>query len=134
MKTPTSAPPEVMIIWGYNIPATCPDNLFGHWIIDMMKQGHQDHLHGPQAVLVRLPLQALAAGAPRAADAALAMGMLGVIIDRRLFCQEDGCERWTNACHLVRTRHRQAAQTNPILENRGGQENYAAWDEESPAW
>ncbi|NIV40013.1 MAG: dimethylsulfide dehydrogenase, partial [Anaerolineae bacterium] len=31
--------PACMIVWGYNIPATCPDNLFGHWIIDLMKRG-----------------------------------------------------------------------------------------------
>ena len=31
--------PECIIIWGYNIPASCPDNVFGHWIIDLMKKG-----------------------------------------------------------------------------------------------
>ena len=31
--------PECIVIWGYNIPSSCPDNVFGHWIIDLMKQG-----------------------------------------------------------------------------------------------
>jgi len=40
-RDPRFKTPECMIIWGYNIHATCPDNLFGHWIIDMMKRGTQ---------------------------------------------------------------------------------------------
>ena len=31
--------PEGVAVWGYNIPASCPDNVFGHWIIDLMKRG-----------------------------------------------------------------------------------------------
>ena len=44
-KDPRYTPPECMIIWGYNIHATCPDNQFGHWIVDLMKRRNQDHLH-----------------------------------------------------------------------------------------
>ena len=33
--------PECIVIWGYNIPNTCPDNIFGHWFIDLMKRGYE---------------------------------------------------------------------------------------------
>jgi anaerobic selenocysteine-containing dehydrogenase len=45
--------PETMIIWGYNIHATCPDN----------EKRHQNHLHRSPAVLVRLPGQTSSAAA-----------------------------------------------------------------------
>ena len=92
--------PECMIIWGYNIPATCPDNVFGHWIIDLMKKGRRSSASIPGCP-----------GSPRGpsigcssrpgTDGALAMGFLNVIINEDLYDNEF-LERWTNGAHLIR--------------------------------
>jgi anaerobic selenocysteine-containing dehydrogenase len=92
--------PECMIIWGYNIPATCPDNLFGHWIIDLMKRG-------TKIISIEPRLSWFASRARHwlqirpGSDPALAMGFLKVIIDEALF-DENWVRAWTNATHLVR--------------------------------
>jgi len=92
--------PECMIVWGYNIHATCPDNLFGHWIIDLMKRGTKIISIDPRLSWFAsraehwLPLRP-------GTDAALAMGFLKVIIDEDLYDHEF-VEKWTNAGHLLR--------------------------------
>ncbi len=118
--------PECMIVWGYNIPATCPDNLFGHWIIDLMKRGTKIISVDPRlswfASRAKYWLQ-LRPGT----DAALAMGMLKVILDEALFDREF-LEKWTNGAHLLRE------DTGRLLRERdlrpgGRDENFVAWDE-----
>jgi len=118
--------PECMIVWGYNIPATCPDNLFGHWIIDLMKRGTKIISVDPRlswfASRAKYWLQ-LRPGT----DAALAMGMLKVILDEGLFDREF-LEKWTNGAHLLRE------DTGRLLRERdlrpgGRDENFVAWDE-----
>ena len=54
-RSPATRSRRCIVIWGYNIPASCPDNVFGHWIIDLMKKGTKIICHRPAAVLVRLP-------------------------------------------------------------------------------
>ncbi len=117
--------PECMIIWGYNIPATCPDNLFGHWIIDLMKKGTKIISIDPR----------LSFFASRAAhwlpvrpgsDAALAMGFLKVLLDEHLF-DEAWVRRWTNGHHLLRTDTGKLLREKDLLTG-GSQENCVAWD------
>lgn len=118
--------PECMIVWGYNIPATCPDNLFGHWIIDLMKKGMKIISIDPR----------LSFFASRAAhwlpvrpgsDAALAMGFLKVMMDEHLF-DEAWVRRWTNGHHLLRTDTGKLLRENDLLSG-GSPENFVAWDE-----
>jgi anaerobic selenocysteine-containing dehydrogenase len=93
--------PECMIVWGYNIHATCPDNLFGHWIIDLMKRG-------TQIISIDPRLSWFASRAKKwlqirpGTDPALAMGFLHVIINENLF-DKKFVEQWTNGPHLIRT-------------------------------
>jgi anaerobic selenocysteine-containing dehydrogenase len=127
-EDPNFKAPEVMIIWGYNIPATCPDNLFGHWIVDMMKMGTKIITIDPRLSWFASRSKHWLQVRP-GADAALAMGMLGVIITEGLF-QEDWVRRWTNACHLVRKDTGKLLKESE-LDFQGGPENYAAWDEDA---
>jgi anaerobic selenocysteine-containing dehydrogenase len=118
--------PECMIVWGYNIPATCPDNIFGHWIIDLMKRGTKIISIDPRLSWFAsraehwLPLRP-------GTDAALAMGFLKVIIDENLY-DHSFLEKWTNGAHLIRK------DTGKLLRERdirtgGSAENFVAWDQ-----
>jgi anaerobic selenocysteine-containing dehydrogenase len=118
--------PECMIVWGYNIAATCPDNLFGHWIIDLMKKGTKIISVDPRLTFF----------ASRAAhwlqlrpgsDGALALGLLKVIIDEKLF-DEAWVRRWTNGPHLLRADTGRLLRQSD-LEADGSPGNYVAWDE-----
>lgn len=117
--------PECMIVWGYNIPATCPDNLFGHWIVDMMKRGTKIISVDPRLSWFAsrakywLPIRP-------GTDAALAMGMLNVIINENLY-EPDWVEKWTNAQHLIRKDTGKLLRESDLIEN-GSRENYAVWD------
>ena len=81
---PSYKAPECMIVWGYNIHATCPDNVFGHWIIDLMKKGTKIISIDPRLSWFAsrakkwLPLRP-------GTDGALAMGFLNVIINEDLY-------------------------------------------------
>ncbi len=123
---PDYEPPEVMIIWGYNIPATCPDNLFGHWIVDLMRKGTKIICVDPRLSWFASRAKHWLQVRP-GADAALALGMLKVIIDEGLH-QEDWVRRWTNASHLVR-KDTGRLLTESQLQAGGSDKNYAAWDE-----
>jgi len=118
--------PECMIVWGYNIHATCPDNLFGHWIVDLMKRG-------TKIISVDPRLSWFASRSKKwlkirhRTDSALAMGLLNVIINEHLF-DRTFVERWTNAPHLIRT------DTGRLLREcdltpEGSADNFVVWDQ-----
>jgi anaerobic selenocysteine-containing dehydrogenase len=117
--------PECMIIWGYNIHATCPDNLFGHWIIDLMKRGTRIIAIDPRlswfASRAKHWLQ-LRPGT----DAALAMGFLNVIINEDLYDRKF-LEKWTNGSHLIRKDTGKLLRENAITSG-GSAANFLIWD------
>jgi len=117
--------PECIIIWGYNIPATCPDNLFGHWIIDMMKRGTKIITIDPRLSWFASRSEHWLQIRP-GTDSALAMGFLYVIIDEDLYDHEF-LEKWTNAAHLLREDTHKILRESDITEE-GVLENYVAWD------
>ena len=120
--------PECMIIWGYNIHATCPDNLFGHWIIDLMKRGTKIISIDPRLSWFAsrakywLPTEA-------GTDPALAMGFLNVIIGEDLY-DHRFLERWTNGAHLIRNDTGKLLRENDLVEG-GSERNFVAWDPEA---
>ena len=120
--------PECMIIWGYNIPATCPDNLFGHWIIDMMKKGTKIISVDPRLSFFASRAKHWLQIRP-GTDAALAMGMLKVIIDEDLY-EHDWVLRWSNACHLLRQDNGKLLRASD-LDPAGSHDNYVAWDDDA---
>jgi anaerobic selenocysteine-containing dehydrogenase len=117
--------PECMIIWGYNIHATCPDNLFGHWIIDLMKRGTRLISVDPRLswfgsrAKYRLPLRP-------GSDSALAMGFLNVIINEDLYDHEF-VEKWTNSPHLIREDTGRLLRESDIDE-QGSTASFVVWD------
>jgi len=117
--------PECMIIWGYNIHATCPDNLFGHWIIDLMKRGTRIIAIDPRlswfASRAKHWLQ-LRPGT----DAALAMGFLNVIINEDLY-DHKFLEKWTNGAHLIRRDTHKLLRANDLSAG-GSAANFVIWD------
>jgi anaerobic selenocysteine-containing dehydrogenase len=117
--------PECIVIWGYNIPASCPDNIFGHWIIDLMKKGTKIITIDPRLTWFAsrstkwLPLRP-------GTDGALAMGFLNIIIKEGLY-DKNFVEKMTNAPHLIRK------DTGKLLREvdlnaAGSADNFVVWD------
>ena len=82
------------MVWAQNPPSTCPDGFFGHWVVDCMKRGGPrsscvDPRHTWMSTRAKYHLQ-LRPGT----DAALALGMLHVIINEKLYDKEF-VEKWT---------------------------------------
>ena len=117
--------PKCLVIWGYNIPASCPDNIFGHWFIDLMKKG-------TEIIAIDPRLSWFASRAKKwlklrpGTDGALAMGFLNVIIQEGLYDKEF-VEKWTNATHLVRSDTGKLLRESDLVDG-GSMDNYVAWD------
>jgi anaerobic selenocysteine-containing dehydrogenase len=117
--------PECIVIWGYNIPASCPDNVFGHWIIDLMKKG-------TKIICIDPRLSWFASRAKKwlrlrpGTDGALAMGFLNVIVNEGLYDREF-VEKWTNAPFLIRSDTGKLLRANDLIEN-GSPDDFVAWD------
>jgi len=125
---PQFTAPECMIIWGYNIPATCPDNLFGHWIIDMMKKGTKIITVDPRLSWFASRSEHWLQIRP-GTDSALAMGFLNVIINQDLY-DHTFLEQWTNGSHLIREDTGKVLRESDLTEG-GSAENFVVWDETS---
>ena len=126
-EDPAYIVPETVTIWGQNLPATCPDGFFGHWYVDLMKQGTQLLVIDPRCTWIasraKLWLQ-LRPGT----DAALALGFIHVMVKEGLVDLEF-VKTWTNACFLVRTdgevpRLLRESDVDP----HGSQENFLVYD------
>ena len=120
--------PECMIIWGYNIHATCPDNQFGHWIVDLMKKGTKIICIDPRLSWFGSRAKHHLRLRP-GTDSALIMGFLNVIISGGHY-DRDFVSKWTNAAHLVR-RDTGKLLREIDLDPEGKYENFAAWDTKS---
>jgi anaerobic selenocysteine-containing dehydrogenase len=94
--------PKCMIIWGNEPIATSPDGFLGQWVIDCMKQGTELIVVDPRrtwpAARARHWLQ-IRPGT----DAALAMGMLHVIINEHLY-NTAFVEQWTHGFDELKDR------------------------------
>jgi anaerobic selenocysteine-containing dehydrogenase len=118
--------PACMIVWGYNIPATCPDNLFGHWIIDLMKRGTKIISIDPRLSWFASRAKYWLRLRP-GTDAALAMGFLNVIVNEDLY-DHGFLEKWTNAAHLIRGDTGKLLRESDLGEGGSG-EKFVAWDD-----
>ncbi|MCX7856823.1 MAG: molybdopterin-dependent oxidoreductase [Deltaproteobacteria bacterium] len=120
--------PECMIIWGYNIHSTCPDNLFGHWIVDLMKKGTKIIVVDPRLTWFSSRAEIWLRVRP-GTDSALALGLLHVIVKEELF-DRTFLERWTNAFLLLRTDKNVLLRESDLIPN-GKRENFVVWDKNS---
>jgi anaerobic selenocysteine-containing dehydrogenase len=117
--------PKCVVIWGYNIPNTCPDNIFGHWFIDLMKRGTEIVCVDPRLTWFSSRAKHWLRLRP-GTDGALAMAFLHVIINEGLY-DHDFVEKWTNAPFLVRK------DTGKLLRAvelgiDGSQDDFVVWD------
>ncbi len=84
--------PEVMIVWGNNPLVSNSDGFFGHWVVDAMKLGMKLIVMDPRITwlgsraALQLPVRP-------GTDAALALGMLNVIIQEDLY-DHDFVSKW----------------------------------------
>ncbi len=127
-KDPRYTPPECMIIWGYNIHATCPDNQFGHWIVDLMKKGTTIICIDPRLSWFASRSKHHLRLRP-GTDSALVMGFLNVIINQDLH-DKRFLERWTNGAHLIREDTSKLLREDDLTDT-GSHGNFAAWDAEN---
>jgi anaerobic selenocysteine-containing dehydrogenase len=79
--------PEVMVIWGNNPIIANADGFFGHWVIDLMKRGMKIICVDPRITWLASRAEIRLRIRP-GCDAALAMGMLNVIINEDLYDRE----------------------------------------------
>jgi len=117
--------PECIVIWGYNIPATCPDNVFGHWIIDLMKKGTKIICIDPRLSWFASRAKSWLQLRP-GTDCALAMGFLNVIINEGLYDQEF-VEKWTNAPFLIRSDTAKLVRASDLAKGESPS-NFVVWD------
>ncbi len=117
--------PECIVLWGYNIPNTCPDNIFGHWFVDLMKRGSKiiciDPRHSWFASRAKTWLR-LRPGT----DGALALGFLNVILGENLY-DHGFVEKWTNAPFLIRSDSGKLVRASDLAEI-GSSEDFVVWD------
>jgi len=117
--------PKCVIVWGYNIPASCPDNVFGHWLIDLMKRGTEIVAVDPRLTWFASRARKWLRLRP-GTDGALAMGFLNVIINEGLYDKEF-VEKWTNAAHLIRCDTGKLLRESHLVQG-GSPENFVVWD------
>ncbi|MEF9877776.1 MAG: molybdopterin-dependent oxidoreductase, partial [Gordonibacter sp.] len=85
--------PETMFVWG-NYPLIAnSDGFFGHWVIDLMKRGMNVVMIDPKVTWLSTR-STLHLRVRPGCDAALALGMLNVIINEDLY-DHDFVDRWT---------------------------------------
>jgi len=81
---PEWEPPEHMILWGNNPVVSNADGFYGHWVIDLMKRGTKFITVDPRVTWLGSKSEHLLQLRP-GTDAALALGMLNVIISEGLY-------------------------------------------------
>ena len=84
--------PEVIVLWGNNPIVSNSDGLYGHWVVDCMKRGSEIISVDPKMTWLgtkaklHLPIRP-------GTDAAMAMGMLHVMIEEEIY-DKDFVDRW----------------------------------------
>jgi anaerobic selenocysteine-containing dehydrogenase len=124
-KDPKYRIPKCIVIWGYNLPNTCPDNIFGHWFVDLMKKGAQVVCIDPRLTWFSSRAKHWLRLRP-GTDGALAMGFLNTIIAEDLF-DHGFVEKWTNGPFLIRSDTGRLLRESD-LDKKGRRENFVIWD------
>lgn len=101
-ETPGYEIPKVIMIWGNNPLVTNGDGFFGHWIIDVMRKGTKLIVIDPKLTWLASKADYWLQLRP-GTDAALALGMLNVIINEGLYDKEF-VEKWTSGFEALAER------------------------------
>jgi len=119
--------PECIVIWGYSLPNTCPDNIFGHWLIDLMKRGVEIVSIDPRLTWLSSRAKHWLRLRP-GTDGALAMGFLNTILNEDLY-DHAFVEKWTNAPFLLRGDTGKLLRESDLTKD-GSSDNFIVWDTE----
>lgn len=92
MDDPEYRPPEVIVVWAQNPAAGCQDGFYGHWVCDCMKRGSKLIVIDPRVTWFSSRAEKFLQLRP-GTDAAMALGMLNVIISEGLYDKEF-VEKW----------------------------------------
>jgi anaerobic selenocysteine-containing dehydrogenase len=85
--------PECIILWGNNPLVSNPDGFFGHWVVDCLKRGTKLIVIDPRLTWLASKADLWLQIRP-GTDAALAIGMLNIIIQEGLY-DKDFVDKWT---------------------------------------
>ena len=85
--------PQCVMIWGQNLPSSCPDAFFSHWVLEMRRRGAKFIVIDPRVSWIASRAD-LHLRVRSGTDGALALGMLNVIINEGLYDKEF-VEKWT---------------------------------------
>ena len=92
-ENPNWKVPKCIIIWGNEPTNSSPDGFMGHWLIECMKRGTELIVIDPRRTWLATRAKIWMQIRP-GTDAALALGMLNVIINEKLY-DEEFIEKWT---------------------------------------
>jgi anaerobic selenocysteine-containing dehydrogenase len=119
--------PKCITVWGQNLPASCPDGFFGHWIVDLMKRGSELIVIDPRCTWLASRAKMWLQIRP-GTDAALALGFLNVIINEGHYDKAFVAE-WTNAPFLtLLDGNGKRLLRESDLDSNGAHDNFAVWD------
>ena len=90
---PEWRPPQTILLWGNNPVVSNSDGFYGHWLTDCLKRGSNMVVIDPRVTWLATKAKIYMQIRP-GTDAALALGMLNVIINEDLY-DHDFVERWT---------------------------------------
>lgn len=99
---PSWQPPKYLVIWGKNPVYTYPDGFHGYWVFDAMKRGTKLIVIDPRLTWLAARADLWLQIRP-GTDAALALGMLNVIINEGLY-DEEFVEKWCYGFDKLRER------------------------------
>jgi anaerobic selenocysteine-containing dehydrogenase len=94
--------PECLIIWGNNAVATHADNVRGDWFLECIKRGYKLVVVDPRLTWLASRAKIWLQVRP-GTDAAVALGMLNVIIEEKLYDQSF-VDNWTDGFDRLRER------------------------------
>jgi anaerobic selenocysteine-containing dehydrogenase len=97
--------PECMAIWGNNPVVSNADGFYGHWVVDLMKRGTKLIVIDPRLTWLASKADLWLQIRP-GTDAALALGMLNVIINEGLY-DEDFVDKWCYGFEQLKERAQQ---------------------------
>jgi anaerobic selenocysteine-containing dehydrogenase len=94
--------PECIVLWGNNPLPSNPDGFLGHWVIECMKRGTEIIVVDPRKTWLATRAKTWMQIRP-GTDAALALGMLNVIINEELYDKEF-VRAWTHGFDELKKR------------------------------
>jgi anaerobic selenocysteine-containing dehydrogenase len=94
--------PKYIVVWGSNPTVTCSDWFLGHWIVDSMKHGSEVIVIDPRRTWLASRAKQWVQIRP-GTDAALALGILNVIITEDIYDHEF-VDKWTHGFEGLKAR------------------------------